>query len=68
MSQATTGQSTRIGPKKRRHFSFDESLDEPPGLIEKETVDIEEAVPADENEPVEKGEDSRPPETPAFEE
>ena len=50
-------QQTRDGPKKRdRHHSYDESLDEPPKLIEDEPVEIEEAVPAEENPPIEKDE------------
>lgn len=39
------------GPTKRnRHYSYVESLDEAPKLIEEEAVEVEEAVPADENE------------------
>jgi hypothetical protein len=67
MIQTATQQRAHMGPKKRRHYSYDESLDEPPGLIEKEPVDIEEAVPADENEPIEKDEENQLPDIPVFE-
>lgn len=42
------------GPKQRdKHYSYDESLDEAPKLIESETVEIEAEVPCDTSEPVE---------------
>jgi len=57
------------GPKKRqRHYSYDENLDEPGKLIDHEPTDVEHAVPADENEPVEQRPDERKPEPPIFEE
>jgi hypothetical protein len=50
----------RSGPKKdNRHYSYNESLDESPKLIEQEDVEIEEAVPAEENVSEEKGEDDQ---------
>jgi hypothetical protein len=58
----------RMIPKKRqRHYSYEEDVDEPAGLIEDEAVDIEAEAPAEENEPVEQVEadDVGPP---AFEE
>ena len=33
------------GPRRRKHYSFDESVNESPQLIEDEVTDIEEAVP-----------------------
>jgi len=46
--------NARIVPKRRkRHHSYDESVDEPAKLLENEPVEIEEATPAEENEPVE---------------
>ena len=43
-----------IVPKRRqRHYSYDESLNEPGKLIADEPVEIEHEVPAEENEPVE---------------
>ena len=41
------------GPDPRkRHHSFDESLNEPAKLVENEAVEVEEERPAEENEPV----------------
>jgi hypothetical protein len=55
-------------PKKRqRHHSYDESVDEPAKLIENEAVDIEEAVPLEENEPVEGADEKNDEPPPAFE-
>jgi len=62
-------QQTKDGPKKRdRHHSYDESLDEPPKLIEDEPVEIEEAVPAEENPSVENSDEKKEPDSAAFEE
>jgi len=48
------GQSNPPIPKgRRRHYSYDESVDEPAKLIEEESVEIEEEVPAEENESIE---------------
>lgn len=58
-----------LGPKQRdKHYSYDESLDESPKLIESETVEIEAEVPCDTSEPVEgvTREEENPP--PVFEE
>jgi hypothetical protein len=58
---------SKRGPKRRdRHYSYDESVDEPAKLIEDEPVEIEEEVPAEENEPVESIKNSDKPDTPAF--
>jgi hypothetical protein len=58
-----------IVPKRReRHYSYDESLDEPAGLIADEPAEIEEETPAEESESVERLEVNRPPETPVLEE
>ena len=59
---------TFVGPKTRdRHYSYDESLDEAPKLIEQEAVEVEEAVPAEENESVERDGEDKKPDSPAFE-
>jgi len=54
-----------IGPKHKdkQHHSFDEGTDEPPGLIDKESTDIETENPSDDTEPVEQveEEDTEPP-------
>jgi hypothetical protein len=52
---------------RQRHHSYDESVDESARLIEEEQTEIEAEVPAEENEPVERGEKDEPPATPAFE-
>ncbi|WP_026608158.1 hypothetical protein [Methylocapsa acidiphila] len=57
-----------IGPKSRsKHLSYNESVDEDAKLIESEPVEIEAEVPAEENEPIEGGQEEDPA-TPAFEE
>lgn len=59
----------RSGPKKRpRHYSYEEDVDEPAGLIEKEAFDVEAEVPAEENEPVERSGDEEKPAPAAYEE
>ena len=49
------GVSMMIGPKRkdRRHYSYDEGADEPAGLIDKESTDIEAENPIDDTEAVE---------------
>ena len=69
MTTVTGGESGAIVPKRRqRHYSYDESVDEPAKLIEDEPVEIEEEVPAEENEPLERVEENNKSDTPAFEE
>ena len=48
-------------PRRRRHYSYDESLDEPAKLIADEPVEVERETPAEENETVESVEPSEPP-------
>jgi hypothetical protein len=68
MKTATSEKIRGTVPKKRqKHHSYDESVDEPAKLIEDEAVDIEEAVPLEENEPVE-GADEKNNVGPTFEE
>lgn len=59
--------SGTIVPKRPKHHSFDESVDEPAKLINEEAVDVEEAVPLEDNESVESADD-RNDVGPAFEE
>lgn len=57
------------GPKRRdKHYSYDESVDEPGKLIEREAVEIEQEIPAEEKRPIERIEDNDRPKVPAFEE
>lgn len=54
MHLATGCKKKKKGPKRRaRHYAYNESVDEVAKLILDESVDIEGANPADENEPVE---------------
>lgn len=56
------------GPKRGKHFSYDESVDESAALIKEEAVEVEAEVPAEENEPVESVDPEDNPPPPAFEE
>ncbi len=68
MKAEAGGMEHAIVPKSRqKHYSYDESLDEPGKLIADEPVEIESEVPAEENEPGE-GTTNSPREPPAFEE
>jgi hypothetical protein len=59
MSIATRRYGGDAGPKqKKKHYSYNENVDEPAKLIDKETVEIERAVPMDENESTEQIEKS----------
>ena len=41
-------------PRKRpRHYSYDESVDEPAKLLEQEAVEIEEEIPPEDSESIE---------------
>lgn len=62
------GSAATAVPKKRnpRH-SYDENLDEPAKLIEREPVDVEAERPEVENVPVENLESDEPSSPPAFE-
>lgn len=58
-----------VGPKNReKHYSYDESVDEAPELIESESVEIEAEIPSDDNEPIEDVNQEEKPLPPAFEE
>jgi len=56
-----------FGPKQRKHFSYDEEVDEAGKLIDKETADIEREAPADENEPLQRVDRNEPRQPPGFE-
>ncbi len=56
-------------PRKGRN-SHSEQTDEAPGLIDKEEVEVEREIPADDNQPIERIEPIEPrerPEPPVFE-
>jgi hypothetical protein len=65
MVPATGGLNTTIGPRKKR---YDESVDEPPKLVENELVEVERETPAEGNQSLEQIEDSKKFNSPAFEE
>jgi len=62
-----TRNASKIPKRRQKHYSYNESVDESAQLIEDEPMDIEKAVPGEENEPVEKIEKDSTPDTPAFE-
>jgi hypothetical protein len=69
MEAATGEESSKLGPKRRkRHYSYNEGVDEPAKLIADEPVAIEQEVPSEENEPVERTEENNKSDLPAFEE
>lgn len=69
MEKITGIGTNKIIPKRRkRHYSYDESVDEPAKLIEDEPVEIEHVVPGEENEPVEGIEEDNKPAPAVFEE
>jgi hypothetical protein len=59
-----------IGPKlkDRRHRSYNESADEPRGLIDSEATDVEMEHPSDDTEPMEQVQDEEATVRPMFEE
>jgi len=57
------------GPKRRyKHYSYNESVDEAPHLLEDEPVGIEREAPVEDREPIEGAEEKDKPAPPAFEE
>jgi hypothetical protein len=69
MNARTAGRRHALVPKRRqRHYSYNESLDEPGKLIADEPTAVEDEAPAEENEPVEGAEPNNTVGPPAFEE
>jgi hypothetical protein len=65
---ATTCKQSVAGPKKRpRHYSYDESVDEPGKLLEQEAVETEAEIPSEDSEAIERPEPTDS-DGPAFEE
>jgi hypothetical protein len=57
-----------VGPKQRQHHrSYDENVDAPPQLVEREATETQRESPAEDNESVEDRQDEKH-EPPAFEE
>jgi hypothetical protein len=68
MQITAENRSSTIGPKQReKHHPYNENVDEPPKLIDDETVEIERELPLEDNEPVERIEDDDTSRPPAFE-
>lgn len=62
-------QNALVIPKGRRqHHSYDEEVDASARLIEDETVEVEQEIPAEENEPVESVEANTDSDVAVFEE
>ena len=57
-----------MAPPRNPRNSPSEQTDEAPGLIEKEEVEVERDIAADDNQPVERIEPRERPAPPAFEE
>jgi hypothetical protein len=69
MTATSGGRQRAFVPRRRqRHYSYNESLDEPAKLIADEPVEVEEEAPAEENESVEGTRENDRAEPPAFEE
>lgn len=59
---------TNVPKRRQKHYSFNETLDEPANLIADEQTDVEEEHPAEENEPVEEIDEDDSARPAAFEE
>jgi len=69
MKATSAGICRAIVPTRRqRHYSYNESLDEPVKLIADEPTDVEKETPAEESESVEGTRENDGAEPPAFEE
>ncbi len=58
--------ASKVPKRRQKHYSYNESVDESTKLIEDEPVDVEKAVPAEENEPLQRIEKDGTADTPAF--
>lgn len=69
MKTRTGARRISKAPKRRqKHYSYNEGVDEPAKLIEDEPVEIEQEVPAEENEPLERVDENSKSDAPVFEE
>jgi hypothetical protein len=59
--------SAAKSPPRNARNSHSEQVDEPPGLVESEQVEVEREIPADDNQAIERIEPRDRPELPAFE-
>jgi hypothetical protein len=68
MQSADRQRWAQRAPKKRpRHYAYDTNLDEAAQLLQQEAVDIEEEIPAEDSEQIERPDPEDVP-PPAFEE
>jgi len=66
---ASTSINDAIVPKRQqRHYSYDESVNEPPKLIADEPTDVEGETPSEENQPIESVESDNAKDPTALEE
>jgi hypothetical protein len=69
MPTAAEHHTSTVAPKQpKKHHSYNEDVDEPATLIDNEPVEIEREAPAEENDSVERTDESGKPDAPAFEE
>jgi hypothetical protein len=69
MRHANASENSRMAvPPRNRRNSPSEQTDEAPGLVEREYVEVERDIPADDNQPIEGNQPDGRPEPPAFEE
>jgi len=68
MTMTSRRRKADIPKRRRRHYSYDESLNESAQLIADEPVEPEREIPSEDSEPVEQVEVTAPPEAPEFEE
>jgi hypothetical protein len=68
MKTAISEQTMGVPKRRKRHYSYDESVDEPAKVIKDEGVEVEREIPAEENEPVERIEEDNESDPSAFEE
>lgn len=61
------GKNVAGSPPRKGRNSHSEQTDEAPGLIDKEQVEVEREIPADDNQPIEQIGPSERPEPPLFE-
>lgn len=66
-TMASNQHSIGVPKRRQKHHSYDESVDEPAKLLEEESVDVEEAAPLEDNEPVESADEQNNSVGPAFE-
>ena len=59
--------SESASPPRKRRTPPSEQTDEAPGLVEREEVEVERELPAEDNEPIERIEPRERPDPPLFE-